>query len=58
MIKSKKDPRNHNLFSMMKKGAKTKSDSRRLGGGEKWQKKRGKKNWRNLLKPRKNNRKS
>ena len=49
MTRAKKDPRSRHLFLTMKKSAKTWNDSKRLGGGERWQKKRGKRNWRNLL---------
>jgi len=46
-MNSKKDPESHSRYSTMKKGAKTRSGSKRLGGGEKWLKKRGKKSSRN-----------
>ena len=52
MDKGKKDLKSLNRSTPMKKSAKTKNDSKRLGGGEKWPKKSDKKNLRNLLKPR------
>tara|TARA_B110000285_G_scaffold185149_1_gene209953 strand:+ start:527 stop:703 length:177 start_codon:yes stop_codon:yes gene_type:complete len=57
MTRVKKDPKSHHPFLMMKKSAKIWNDSKRLGGGEKWLKKRDKKNWRNSLRRSKNNRK-